>query len=500
MVKKILSFLDLKNGFVWFISLYICISFWGMNHTPLFDEDEGFFAEASRQMLSKNSFIVIEVNGQERYDKPALYFWVTAFSLKMFGINEFAARLPSFVFFLSTLLLLYRFVLKYFTKFQAELAVVISISILQFQVLGRAAVSDNLLNLLVSGAMFSFYSYLQKPRLKTLFLIYTFAGLGFFTKGPIAFVIPASVIFLFLVYTKNWIIMKKMLNPFFIFWAFLIPLPWFVMAYQKSGDFLFSDFIIKHNFGRFSETMESHGGHFLYYLPVLFLSFLPFTHLIFSAFKSFKFSDRNFFLLLWFVVPFVLFSFSKTQLPHYISIGYLPLIVLIINSKKIGVVSVYFQVIILLLLFFIAPILIKKIEINDVFVVKMIDDSSCIFDRFYFYFIFFLLILVILFFKLYKSTIYPIIILYCVSTTFFMFKFGILQQGFVKETGLNFRDSNEIINMKDHYNPSLSFYARKAFPIKTQFYKGDLIFSKFKNISSDSTIKQKNGFVLSKKN
>lgn len=59
-----------------FVGVYVLISILGMYYTPLFDEDEGFFAEASRQMLASGDYVSISVNGEQRYDKPALFFLV----------------------------------------------------------------------------------------------------------------------------------------------------------------------------------------------------------------------------------------------------------------------------------------------------------------------------------------------------------------------------------------------------------------------------------------
>ncbi|MCP9757330.1 glycosyltransferase family 39 protein [Lacihabitans sp. CCS-44] len=461
-----------------------------MYFTPLFDEDEGFFAEASRQMLATGDFITINVNGEQRYDKPALFFWFTALSLKIFGINELAARLPSFVFFLFTLVLFFGFTKKYFSEKNAILVATTAIGIVQFQVLARAAVSDNLLNLLVAGALIGFYKYQETSQIKTLFWIYTFAGLGFLTKGPIAFVIIFGVILLFLLLTKNLKLLLKILHPLLVAWAFIIPFPWFYMAYQKSGDFLFSDFIIKHNFGRFSQTMESHGGHIWYYLPVLLLSFLPFSHLLFFAFKDMKFDKKNLFLLIWFLFPFVLFSFSKTQLPHYISIGYMPLIVLMGQMKNLKITPVFFQIIILLGLFLAAPIFIKNIRIDDIFVTTMLASSSTIFDKYYFGTITMLSISAIGIFRFSKEKMFPLVLIYFMATTLFIYKFATLQQGFVKETGLKLRKNNETVFMKDHYNPSLSFYAQKVFTIKATLQKGDKTFQK------NTLLETKNGYLI----
>jgi 4-amino-4-deoxy-L-arabinose transferase-like glycosyltransferase len=497
-IKETLSLQKERKKLGRYIVFYILISLLGMYFTPLFDEDEGFFAEASRQMIAIGDFVSISVNGEDRYDKPALFFWFTTISLKIFGINELAVRLPSFLFFLLTLALVFRFTKKYFSESSAILAIIITIGMVQFQVLARAVVSDNLLNLLVSVALFSFYKYQERPQIKTLFCVYTFAGLGFLTKGPVAFVIIFGVILIFLFLSKNLRLLRKILHPLLILWAFIIPMPWFYLAYQKSGDFLFTDFIIKHNFGRFSQTMESHGGHIWYYFPVLLLSFLPFSHLLFSVVKGLKFDKKNLFLITWFLVSFILFSLSKTQLPHYISIGYVPLIILLAQSKNFKVTPVFFQILILLGLFLTAPIFIKLVTIDDVFVKNMLASSSTIFDKYYFATIMLLLILSIATFLFLNEKILPLVFIYCLATTFFIYKFALLQQSFVKETGLKLRKTNELVFMKDHYNPSLSFYAQRVFNIKKEFKKGDKIFQKIgKKYPSKSTLfEAKNGYLI----
>ena len=87
MIKETLRFATDRKTFHLFICIYILISLLGMYFTPLFDEDEGFFAEASRQMLASGDFVTINVNGEERYDKPALFFWFNVISLKLFGVS-----------------------------------------------------------------------------------------------------------------------------------------------------------------------------------------------------------------------------------------------------------------------------------------------------------------------------------------------------------------------------------------------------------------------------
>ncbi|HLO42919.1 MAG TPA: glycosyltransferase family 39 protein [Leadbetterella sp.] len=479
-----------------FVAAYILVSTLGMYYTPLFDEDEGFFAEAARQMLASGDYVSISVNGEQRYDKPALFFWFTAISLKIFGLNELGARLPSYIFFLLSLFLMFRFVKRHFSDRIAFLSLVVAICMLQFQVLSRAAVSDNLLNLLVSGALFYFYDYSKSKSRMSLFWLYTLAGFGFITKGPLAFVIIFGVIFLFLLISKNFGLFRKTLNPLLIIWAVFIPFPWFYLAYLKSGDFLFTDFFIKHNLGRFSQTMESHGGFWWYYFPVILLSFIPFGHLLFSGLRKIKIDDKNIFLMIWAALPFVLFSFSKTQLPHYISIGYFPLIILISQTKNLNFNAIYIQMTFMVLLFLLAPTLIKHLEIKDVNVNLMLKKTSLIFDTKYIWIMLTMFVLINMLHFTKKQTILGSLIIYSLAVSFFMYKYGLLQQGFVKETGLKLRNSKTEIFMKDHYNPSLSFYARRVFNIKREFKKEDKIFQKIekKYPIKSTVIETKNGF------
>src|SRR5579864_6440407 len=75
---------------------------------PLTDRDETRFAEASREMLQRGDYVVPWFNGQWRFDKPVLIYWCQSASYRVFGVNDFAARLPSALFTTATALLLVR--------------------------------------------------------------------------------------------------------------------------------------------------------------------------------------------------------------------------------------------------------------------------------------------------------------------------------------------------------------------------------------------------------
>ena len=66
-----------------------------LGSVPLFDVDEGAFGQATREMFLRGDFLSTSLNGQPRYDKPILSYWLQAASIAAFGVDEFAFRLPS---------------------------------------------------------------------------------------------------------------------------------------------------------------------------------------------------------------------------------------------------------------------------------------------------------------------------------------------------------------------------------------------------------------------
>jgi 4-amino-4-deoxy-L-arabinose transferase-like glycosyltransferase len=77
------------------------IPFLGRVH--LFDWDEINFAESAREMIVTGNYHRVQINFQPFWEKPPLFFWLQAGSMKMFGINEFAARFPNAIFGIITL-------------------------------------------------------------------------------------------------------------------------------------------------------------------------------------------------------------------------------------------------------------------------------------------------------------------------------------------------------------------------------------------------------------
>src|SRR6185312_1630589 len=73
--------------------IFFFIPFLGRVH--LFDWDEINFAESAREMIVTGKYHRVQINFQPFWEKPPLFFWLQVASMKLFGINEFAARFPN---------------------------------------------------------------------------------------------------------------------------------------------------------------------------------------------------------------------------------------------------------------------------------------------------------------------------------------------------------------------------------------------------------------------
>jgi 4-amino-4-deoxy-L-arabinose transferase-like glycosyltransferase len=315
------------------VLLAVVAGFWvGIGSVPLFDLDEGAFSEATREMFERGDFISTYLNGEPRYDKPILVYWLQAGAVLAFGVTEFAFRLPSALSASLWVLLVGAFLGRVAGPRESLYGAGLTATALMIMVMAKAATADALLNVLLAAAVLAAYLHLREGGRRWIHAAFACAGLGFLAKGPVAVLVPAAVTFLYCLSRREpgrWL--RAMFHPGGLLLFAAIALPWYLAQYLKEGDAFIQGFFMKHNVGRFSSPMEGHGGGFLYYLPVLLLGVLPHTALLFRVFARWRAvwaDDLQRFMLLWFAFVFVFFSLSGTKLPHYLNYGYTGLMVL----------------------------------------------------------------------------------------------------------------------------------------------------------------------------
>ncbi|WP_341675367.1 glycosyltransferase family 39 protein [Niveibacterium sp. SC-1] len=300
---------------------------------PLFDVDEGAFSEATREMFERHDFLSTWLNGVPRFDKPILIYWLQAIPVGLFGVSEWAFRLPSALAAVVWSVALGRFAWTRFGRETGQFAAIVAATSLGVFVIGRAATADALLNMLLVLTMTDAWRHLEGGGKAPLRRMWLWMALGVLTKGPIAIAIPAAVSFLYCASRREfgrWL--RAAFDPLGLLIFFVVAAPWYVAALMIHGQAFIDGFILKHNVGRFTGPMEGHGGSLLYYVwivPVLLMPwFVPLLASVARAGKDFGDPLRRF-LWIWFGFVLVFFSLSGTKLPHYALYGCSPLFLLV---------------------------------------------------------------------------------------------------------------------------------------------------------------------------
>ena len=312
------------------ITSLLFIPFLGNVH--LFDWDEINFAEAAREMLVTGNYSRVQIDYLPFWEKPPLFIWLQALSMKIWGINSFGARFPNAVCGIITILCLYRIGKRlYNQQFGILWAVTYCGTFLTFLYF-KSGIIDPVFNLFIFLSIFylSFTSNREFPkRVKYLFLSGLFLGLAILTKGPVALLIVLlCVLVLYFIsgFKWNWTIKDIVIVAIT---TLLITLLWFGIEMVKNGFWFITEFIT-YQIRLFQTQDAGHGGPFFYHWIILLIGCFPAS--IFAIYGLAKKQNSNHeqlnfrkWMIVLFWVVLILFSIVKTKIVHYSSLCYFPL-------------------------------------------------------------------------------------------------------------------------------------------------------------------------------
>jgi 4-amino-4-deoxy-L-arabinose transferase-like glycosyltransferase len=329
--------------------------FLNLGAMPLFDVDEGAFGEATREMLERGDYVSTWLNGQPRFDKPILIYWLQAASVRVLGLDEFALRLPSALAASAWIAAIGLFARRFSddgTEHGNEhggdrgsglAAAFLAASTAGVTVIGRGAIADALLNLFLALSMFDIVRYAADARPRPLLRrrAFLWIGLGLLTKGPVALLVPGAASLLAFALqrrTGDW--WRAVRDP--VGWAILLAVaaPWYLLEYGRHGSAFVAGFFMRHNVERFMAPLQGHGGSVLYYLPAILVLLLPYSGLFLRTLGALRHpallragSPIDSLLWCWFLFVFVFFSLAGTKLPHYLLYGATPLFILMARQR-----------------------------------------------------------------------------------------------------------------------------------------------------------------------
>lgn len=299
----------------------------GISSVSLLPPDEPKYAYASYKMLENGDFITPVFNDEPRFDKPPLIYWFIALSYSLFGVSDWAARIPSIISILGVIVFIYLFSKKIFDHKTGILAVFVFSSIFHVWVMARAVAPEAMLVLFEVIALYCFYNGMEERKRSYICLGYLALSLAFLAKGPVGVIIPLSIVVIYFVFRigiKD--TLKKMLNPIGILIFAIVGFPWYIVMLQKYGYSYFQEFFLFHNLYRFTGAARQHPFKFYYYIPIFLGSlylWLPFVQEIKNYIKGvFQNKGKEIFFVIWALFPLLFFSISVNKLHNYILITY----------------------------------------------------------------------------------------------------------------------------------------------------------------------------------
>ncbi|MBD9460115.1 lipid IV(A) 4-amino-4-deoxy-L-arabinosyltransferase [Pseudomonas sp. PDM05] len=296
--------------------------------------DETRYAQISQEMLLTGKWASPHFMGIRYFEKPAAGYWMIALGQAIFGQNLFGVRFASALSTGLSILLVYLVSRRLWNDPQKSLvSSVLYMSFVSVAALGGYANLDPQftfwVNLTGVALWYCFDSTTRNGRLASWALLGLACGMGFMTKGFLAWLLPVLIALPYAIWQKR---LRELLGYGLVavVVAVVVSLPWALAVHLQEPDY-WNFFFWHEHIQRFAGEDAQHAEPFWYYLPLLVAFSLPWVALLPSTLKQAWLQKRlpkTAFLLLWLLMPLAFFSLAKGKLPSYIMPCLLPLALL----------------------------------------------------------------------------------------------------------------------------------------------------------------------------
>ncbi len=321
--------------FLAIVAFYI----YGLGLIPLVGPDEPRYAQVAREMFSRGDLITPTLGGHTWFEKPALLYWMMIAAFKVFGVNEWSARIGPALSGLLTIAAVWcigRQIERTGSTsglsgfgFWSALVAATSFGIIVFS---RGASFDIVITMTTTWALsfFVLEELTSIPRSKNIFLagFYALVGLSLLAKGLVGIVIPFGVVALYYLLKRELPARRVSLS---LLWGIPIVLAvsavWYGPVIYRHGWEFIDQFFIQHHLARYISNKYHHHQPLYFYLLILIPLTLPWSAFLIEGLVSMRnwqlrdvaaLSKVRVFSLAWLLFPILFFSFSGSKLPGYI--------------------------------------------------------------------------------------------------------------------------------------------------------------------------------------
>lgn len=301
-----------------------------LGNVHLFDWDEINFAEIAREMIITGNYGEPQINYIPFTEKPPLFFWLQALSMKVFGINEFAARFPNAFLGIMVLPLLYALGKNLYDARMGYLWALCYFGALLPHLYFKSGIIDPVFNLFIFLSLYCVIAQTKRKaansNLGWLILGGAAAGIAILAKGPVALLIIGLVLFVYWLLNRFRFFITIPQFLLYLLSALIVTGLWFSINYLENGPDFIRAFTIR-QWELFSKPDAGHKGFLLYHFVVLYFGCFPASTFLIRSLYS-KTGEPGLFpkwmkILFWVVL--LLFTIVTTKIAHYSSLAYYPI-------------------------------------------------------------------------------------------------------------------------------------------------------------------------------
>jgi len=306
-------------------------------------------------MFARGDFVTPYLNGVPRFEKPILFYWTQAAAFTAFGDNEFAARLPSAIAGVGIVLVLYLLGVEIASRRAAFVAALVMATMFRFVTFARIGLTDVPVMFFVIAALYGFIRAVQPlsggdrrwgpasgdrrwgsasagPSAAWALFAWVCIGLGVLTKGPVG-LLSVAIWAAYAAFSRNWSVFGRTRPLIGMAIALAIALPWYVVMAVQHGR-AFTDFALGHEIVERMLSEQSFGAPargFFYYFKIWPGDAAPWSAVFVASvgWIAWRWSslDRGarqavVFAAAWFISVFLVFSVSRSKVPHYVLPAY----------------------------------------------------------------------------------------------------------------------------------------------------------------------------------
>ncbi len=311
----------------WYILMILTgiMLFYGNHNLLITDNVESNYALTAKEMVMSGDWISPQIYGQYWFDKPILFYTVTAFAYLVFGCTEFASRFFPAIFGLASVALIGWSGKKLYSEKVGFYSAIVLASSFEFFLISKMVITDSLLFFFFSLALISFLLGYEKNESKYYYGFYLGAALAVLTKGPIGILLPGLIITLFLLIKRDFKALRsmKIISGSMLF--LIIALPWYSTMIVLHGKNFIDVFFGTHNFLRATVSEHPKDNVFYFYTVVAILALFPWVGFIPEFIKKItankleilRMNSKILFLILWVSCVFVFFQLIATKYLSY---------------------------------------------------------------------------------------------------------------------------------------------------------------------------------------